>query len=802
MKIIGFNLEETSYGLPLDNGGVCLMIDGEVKMLINEERLTRTQYEAGFAQSLRYILENNNLRLEDIDLFVASSCLDVKASPKEVARQLKKHGFNVPLSKIKVCGHHLSHAYSAFYPSLFEKAIVMVIDGDGNVLTKKMNVGTLNQKHFWENNNEHNSYFLGKGTELTFLERDEIAAGENGFGGVYRYFTYFCGFPGYKYAGKLMGLSAYGAKRNKYKNVRIFDLQQNGKVKCLVPDSNRAQSPHVVEKWLKEQGVRVPARKPSDEMSEDIEDIAWLIQRELDRALLHKVTYLVGKTGIKNLCIAGGVGLNAVSNRYLLDHAGIENIYVQPAAGDSGQCLGNAYFGLHKFDATHDGRKPISAYQGKEYSESEILAAFKQEGATISYTKLPFHELAKEAAKHIASGKIIGWYQGRAEMGPRALGNRSILADARNPQMKDIINNRVKHREAFRPFAPSVLAEEAGRWFDISVPAPYMILNAPVLQPEKIPSATHADGSARIQTVTKRDNARYHTLISEFFKITGVPIVINTSLNDNESVPETPKDALNTFLRTGIDILCIGDYLVEKPSHLMSRETRLEALNNEWTAVASETNIIQKAKSKVFDRTFLSLVQKYIPAGSKAFDYYCEWGEYANLLSKNGYSVTGTNESDSLVAGAKKKFKLPTFLTKREFYKKLPLLENKFDLVYSNLWLCILQNKEHATFMSNMQKLLKPDGTVVLSFCHPAFDYMRESIVSHRITPANAHYDQEFKYKKIIHENGLELEDYHRPLEYYVQLFKKHGLRIVDITESDVLKTNLYPDFIFFVLKK
>ena len=563
MKIIGFNLEKTTYELPLDNGGVCLIVDGEVKMLINEERLTRKQYQAGFSKSLLYILENNGLGINDVDLFVASSCLDVLASPEEVRRQLVNNGFDVPLEKIQVCHHHLSHAYSAFFPSPFEEAIVMVLDGDGNVLTEEMAQGTHTQEKYWNNKNEHNSYYLGKGTEVTLLERDEINAGENGFGGVYRYFTYFCGFPGYKYAGKLMGLSAFGAERNKYKDVQIFDLQPNGIVKCMVPDSDRLNSAQVVEEWFHSQGVNVMARKEGGEITEDIEDIAWLIQRELDRALLHKVQYLIEKTGIKNLCIAGGVGLNAVSNRFLLDHSRIENIYIQPAAGDSGQCLGDAYYGLAHFDTEHAVRKPISVYQGKEYSDEEIITALKS-FTGITFQQMGFSELAFLAAQKIAEGKIIGWFQDRSEIGPRALGNRSILADPRKAEMKDIINERVKHRENFRPFAPSVLEEKSQEWFDISISAPYMIINAQVKQHDKIPAVTHVDGSARIQTVTRGQNEKYHELISQFEKITGVPVLLNTSFNDNEAIVESPFDALNTFMRTNLDALFIGNYFVQK----------------------------------------------------------------------------------------------------------------------------------------------------------------------------------------------------------------------------------------------
>lgn len=802
MKIIGFNLEETSYGLPLDNGGVCLIVDGEVKMLINEERLVRKQYAAGFRLSTEFILKNNDLSLDEIDLFVASSCLDIVADKKTVQQHLKKNGFSVPLSKIAVCDHHLSHGYTAFYPSEFKEAIVMVLDGDGNVLAEKMANGTQDEKKYWNNKTEHNSYFVGKGTDLELIERDDIPAGENGFGGAYRYFTYFCGFPGYKYAGKLMGLSAYGAARNRYKDIRVFDLFPDGGIKCLLPDSDRLHSSEVVEKWLQEQGVSVKARKPTEEITEDIEDIAFLIQRELDRVLLHKTKYLIEKTGIKNLCIAGGVGLNAVTNKFLLDEAGIENIYIQPATGDSGQCLGNALYGLHEFDREHCKRVSISVYQGKEYSREEILEALQNEKDTIIFTEMPFDQLARLAAEKIHDDKIVGWFQGRSEIGPRALGNRSILANPANPKMKDVLNRKVKHRESFRPFAPSVLAEKAREWFDIRVLAPYMIMNSQVLQPNKVPAITHADGSARLQTVRKEDNPRYHQLIAECDRISGIPIVINTSLNDNESVPETPQDALNTFLRTGIDYLFIGDFFVEKPENLMSREARLEAINNEWTKIASQTDEIQKAKSKVLDGKFLSMVRRFAPKGGRLFDYHSEWGEYANLLASKGYDIVAINESDSMIESAKKKFTKPTFYTKDEFYKNLPLLENKFDAVYSNLWLCILEKEQHDTLFKNFKRLLKKDGVVIVSFCHPCFDYMRDSIVTYRLLPPNIRYDQEFTHKKIVHENGLEFTDYHRPLEYYVTLFKKHGFKIVDIAESDVLETNFYPDFILFALQK
>jgi len=805
MKIIGFNLEKTSYNLPLDNGGACLIIDGKVEMLINEERLNRHQYSAGFKQSINYLLENNGLKSEDIDLFVASRCLDTIPSILEVQKQLSENGFDIPKNKIIVCDHHLSHAYSAYYPSGFNEAIIMVIDGDGNVLTKKLKTSTGNTKKYFKNKIEHNSYFIGKGNDIKFLERDDIKAEENGFGGVYRYFTYFCGFYGYKFAGKLMGLSAYGQTRNKYKDVKIFNLLPNGQIKCLIPDIDRSRekSSLVVEKWLKKRGIKVKARKPDEEIIEDIEDIAYLIQRELDRALIYKVNYLIKKTGMKNLCIAGGVGLNAVSNRAIIDNTEIKNIFIQPAAGDSGQCLGNAFYGVAKYDKKHISRKTVSVYQGKEYSEGDILNALQYIDEPIKYRKMKFDDLAELAAKKIASNNIIGWFQGRSEMGPRALGNRSIVANPINKKMKDILNAKVKHREEFRPFAPSILEEKTKDWFDIDFKAPYMIINAQVKNSKKVPSITHKDGSARLQTVNKKDNYRYHKLISEFEKITSVPIVINTSLNDNESIVESPRDAINLFLRTGIDYLFVGDYFIEKDQSLVSREKSLKTIENKWSKVASKTNKIQNAKNKVLDQKVLRIVKRYLPSGSKIFDYNCEWGEYANLLSKNGYHVFAYNNSEEMINEARNKFKKSIFLTTKELYRDLHKLENKFDLVLSNLWLCIIKQREHSQFLKNLKKLAKDDGLILVSFCHPCFDYMKESIITHRVLPkGEISYNKEIKHKKIVHENGLDFIDYHRPLEYYTSLFRKNGLKIVNVFESDILGTNFYPDFIIFLLKK
>lgn len=799
MKIIGFNLAKTHYGLPLDNGGACLMIDGEVKMLINEERINRKQYSAGFKESVKYILEANNLELDEIDLWVASSCLETKRSPEYVSVQMREYGFNIPKEKIIVNNHHLGHAFSTYYPSGFNEAIIMVLDGDGNV-TDEIQEKT-HDKNYWLNRAEHNSYYVAKGKEITFLEDDKIMAGENGFGGVYRYFTYFCGFPGYKYAGKLMGLSAYGHERNKFKNLEVFELGENGEVKCKIKDTDRLSSAKVVEDWFKSEGVDIEAQVKGQDITEDTEDAAYLIQRELDRALLHKVKYLVKKTGVKNLCIAGGVGLNAVTNRYLLDNAGLDNMFIQPASGDSGQCLGNTYYGCLTLDINNLLRKQISVYQGREYSEEQILKALESKKEYLSFKKMSFDKLSQKVAEEIAKDKIIGWFQGRSEIGPRALGNRSLLSDPRDKHMKDILNLRVKHREYFRPFAPSVIAEDADKWFTCPVEMPYMIMNAEVRKPKQLQAVTHFDGSARVQTVTKDQNYRYYQVISNFKKLTGVPVVINTSFNDNESIVETPEDALNTFLRTGIDCLGIGDFYVVKRNNAIEKMHELDKVTSDWTKESSKVDKVQYVKNKVLNKKIIEALKEYKNKGW-LFDYHAEWGELANETSKLNYHVQAMNASHAMVLEARKKYKEPIFFSESEFNEIAPSLKNKFDVVVSNLWFSMINRVQQKKLISNYKKLMKDDGVLILTMGHPCFSIDKNSLVTKRSIPKNVVYSKEFSYEKTIHENGLRLTDIHRPLSYYTNLFSKSGFVIKDIKESDTLNSSFNPDFIIFVLSK
>ena len=313
-----------------------------------------------------------------------------------------------------------------------------------------------------------------------------------------------------------------------------------------------------------------PARKTEEPLEQRHHNLAAALQARLEEVYLGMLKKLAVQTGLKAVCLSGGVAFNCVANGKIFDATPFEQVYVHPAAGDAGLSVGAAYYVWHQ---TLD--KPRSfvmehAYWGPGYKPEEIRAAVKASSVSnggFTIAELNDAELMPRTATIISEGKILGWYQGRAEWGPRALGNRSIVADPRRPEMKEILNERIKHREIFRPFAPSILAEKTGAWFDKSHPSPFMTL-AYAVRPEKrdkIPAPTHVDGTGRLQTVTREANPRYHALISEFERQTGVPVVLNTSFNDNEPIVCRPEEALDCFLRTRMDALVLGKFLVTRP---------------------------------------------------------------------------------------------------------------------------------------------------------------------------------------------------------------------------------------------
>jgi len=322
--------------------------------------------------------------------------------------------------------------------------------------------------------------------------------------------------------------------------------------------------------FSKEMAARLgAARAPEEPLEQRHRNLAASLQARLEEVYLGMLRELARRTGLKAVSLAGGVAFNCVANGKIFDETPFEKVYVQPAAGDGGLAVGAAFHAWHQKLGNPRSFVMEHAYWGPEYSKEEIRAAVEKSGVArggFSIAELSEDELASRAAGIVADGKILGWYQGRAEWGPRALGNRSIVAAPRRAEMKEILNQRIKHREIFRPFAPSILAEATGEWFEKSHPSPFMALAYPVRAEKraKIPAPTHVDGTARLQTVTRETNPRYWKLIRAFGELTGVPVVLNTSFNDNEPIVCRPEEAVDCFLRTKMDALALGDFLIEK----------------------------------------------------------------------------------------------------------------------------------------------------------------------------------------------------------------------------------------------
>jgi carbamoyltransferase len=322
-----------------------------------------------------------------------------------------------------------------------------------------------------------------------------------------------------------------------------------------------------------------PARRPGEELTSRHNDVAAALQLRLEELVLHLVDSLAASTESRNLCLAGGVALNAVANGRLRRETAFDELYVQPAAGDSGTAVGAAF---HVWNETLDRRRSFvmrHAYAGPGYDDEELASALAAAG--VEAERLDNDTLFPLVAERIAAGDVVGWFQGRMEIGPRALGNRSILADPRREDMKDVLNARVKNREPFRPFAPSVLAESTGEWFDQSYPSPFMVLVYSVLSDKRglVPAITHVDGTGRLQTVEEAENPRYHRLIAEFERLTGVPILLNTSFNDSEPIVMSPAHALETYAKTRLDLLVLGNYVVRRASAYTPRSDSAAAVH-------------------------------------------------------------------------------------------------------------------------------------------------------------------------------------------------------------------------------
>jgi carbamoyltransferase len=576
------------------DSAACLVRDGEIIAAAQEERFTRKKHDARFpSHAVDYCLRAGGLRASEVDYvgfydkpllkferLLENYCgvaprglrsfltaMPVWMKEKLFTRDQIRKGLGGYEGPVLFAEHHESHAASAFYPSPFPEAAVLTMDGVGEWATS--------------------SYGVGRGNQLELLGELHYP---HSLGMLYSAFTYYTGFKVNSGEYKVMGLAPYGEP--KYVDVildKLVRLKDDGSFKLNMDYFNYVHGLTMTNGAF----ARLfggPAREPESKVTQREMDLAASVQVVTEEIMLRMARHVHRETGLENLCLAGGVALNCVGNGRLLREGPFRRLWIQPAAGDAGGAVGVALTIHHKVlgnERRHrsEGDGMNGAYLGPSYSDDEIAAFLASAGAVAE--KLPMPELIERTARLLAEEKVIGWLQGRMEFGPRALGNRSIIGDPRSTKMQSVMNLKIKFRESFRPFAPSVLREQLAEWFDLDVDSPYMLLVAPVRADRRIPmtdeqqslfgieklnvprssipAVTHVDYSARIQTVHRETNPTYHALLSRFHQLTGCPVLVNTSFNvRGEPIVCTPRDAYLCFMRTEMDNLVLGPYLLEK----------------------------------------------------------------------------------------------------------------------------------------------------------------------------------------------------------------------------------------------
>jgi carbamoyltransferase len=555
----------------------CLLRDGAIAFAIAKERITREKHASGFYKEvIDYCLAAEGITLDDVDL-VVRNCYILPVSemedrlvyqdmpgflPEYERADVAKHPlYRSHAGKVVTISHHLAHAYSAFAVSPFEEGVVMIVDGVGSYASD-VSEPYPSPDTATPLARESESYYKFSGSKIeclkkVWMEPDRGFLSDEfynmpGLGALYsRASTYI--FGDWNKCGELMGLAPYG-RREQIKP--LMDITGNT---LQVPRwSAEFDQPYVMGSggnWETSPSMR------------HWEDLAWRVQDDTEKVLLARARWLRETTGAKNLCIAGGVALNCVANGRIAREAGFENVWIQPAAGDDGIAIGCAVYG--QLEVLKQPRSFVmkQSYVGKPYADQDVEKATQKFWVRIQTTAVRSDNICRDTAKLLADQKVIGWFQGGSEFGPRALGNRSLLADPRKAEMKDILNSRVKHRQPFRPFAPIVLAERAKEIFEGEEDSPFMLIAKRVRTEwrDRIPAIVHVDGTARVQTVSEDTNPVLYRLLKEFEVLTGVPVLINTSFNvKGEPIVETPADAVVCFLTTGIDNLVLHDTLISK----------------------------------------------------------------------------------------------------------------------------------------------------------------------------------------------------------------------------------------------
>jgi len=581
------------------DSAACILINGKIIAAAQEERFTRIKHDPGYPHnSIEFVLKYANLKLSEIDQIVFfekpflkfERLLETyvgfaprgfisfsKAMPlwiKEklfqknlLFNKLKAHDENFKSDQnIFFSEHHLSHASSAFFPSPFHEAVVLTADGVGEWATTTVALGTGNK-----------------------LEIKKEIHFPHSLGLLYSAFTFYTGFKVNSGEYKLMGLAPYGNPVYEDKIKKLIDIKEDGTFRLDQNYFNYATGLTMTNDKFNNLFGQKPRDPENEEITQFHMDIASSIQKVTEEIMIKLAKAIRKEYNIKNLCLAGGVALNCVANGKILKQKIFDNIWIQPAAGDAGGSLGAA---LALWHLEQGNKREVNldddmkgSYLGTEFTQMEIENELESLGA--NFDKVNYEDLINKTSEFLSNEKAIGWFQGRMEFGPRALGGRSILADPRSPKMQKNLNLKVKYRESFRPFAPSILKEDVSKWFDIDVDSPYMLFVANISPDKKIdmtesenklfgieklnikrseiPAVTHVDYSARIQTINKKTNKRFYDLISKFKERTGCPIIINTSFNiRGEPIVNTPKDAFNCFMGTELDYLVIGNCVLDK----------------------------------------------------------------------------------------------------------------------------------------------------------------------------------------------------------------------------------------------
>ena len=581
------------------DSAACILKDGKIIAAAQEERFTRKKHDPNYPHNaIEFVLKYTNLKLSEVDqiVFFEKPFLKferlletyvafaprgfisfAKAMPIWIKgklfqknflyNKLKEHDKNYNSDQnIYFSDHHLSHAASAFFPSPFEEAIVLTADGVGEWATTTVAIG------------KNNTLEIKK--EIHF---------PHSLGLLYSAFTYYTGFKVNSGEYKLMGLAPYGNPIYESKIKKLIDIKDDGTFRLDQKYFDYATGFTMTNENFNNLFGKKPRNSQNEKITQFHMDIAASIQKVTEEIMINLAKSIRKEYGIKNLCLAGGVALNCVANGKILKEKIFENIWIQPAAGDAGGSLGAAlalwYIDQGNKRSVNSNDNMKGSYLGTEFTQDEIKKELTKAGANFEIFQ--YKELIDKTAEFLANEKTIGWFQGRMEFGPRALGARSILCDPRSDQMQKNLNLKIKYRESFRPFAPSVLREDLSQWFNMNVESPYMLLVANInsnkkiemtedqkklfgidklnIKRSEIPAVTHVDYSARIQTVTKYTNNRYYDLISKFKEKTGCPVVVNTSFNvRGEPIVNSPTDAFNCFMGTELDYLVIGDYILDK----------------------------------------------------------------------------------------------------------------------------------------------------------------------------------------------------------------------------------------------